>query len=299
MMTLWMKLAVLAVLGTTTPEQTTHPAYTPYSYDQTLTAVAETITAEEAELILTVDVEEEINYWMIKEHFGFDDTVIEDILHVALHTAEEPMLIAHIVSTESGGDRDVINYCKVWGEPFYNESKERWEKKCVKLGSCYTNCRKKRHVWRNHLDVGLYQLRDVVERVGGPEDSKRFCGWSWLRDFERDTGRDVSSECALERFCARDAMIHAVHTLREEQLAAAHRGVGKANCRGLPDEWKWMGLWNGCKSARNHADHTAPLVEMRDFHVRLTMLRYRIDEIAEKWPLLGYLIVPLKGQKVV
>jgi len=243
---------------------------------------------EERELLVLVYVEEEVNIRLLKEEYGFADDVIEDIMYVHLYTAVDPMVLGSIVDRESGGKRQAMNYCREWGKPYWNEKKERWEKKCVKLGSCYTNCRNKRHVWKNHLDIGLWQLRDVVERVGGPENSRRFCGWSWIRDYSHELpkGEKVTSDCAIERFCARDAMVHAVTTLMAEQIRMKGR-VAKANCRDVPDEIKWLGLWNGCRSARNHARRSAKMIERRDLMVHIGVIYHHFRLVTDDWPVIG------------
>jgi hypothetical protein len=245
-------------------------------------------TDEERKLLIEVYVEESVNTRLLKEEYEFPDDIIEDIMYVSLNTSVDPLVLGSIVDRESGGKRQAANWCKEWGEPYYNERKERWEKKCVKLGSCYSNCQKKRRVWKNHLDIGLWQLRDVVERVGGPENSRRFSGWSWLRSFNKGKPRSewVKSNCAMERFCSREAMIHAVWSLMEEQIKLKDR-VAKADCRDVPEDMKWLGLWNGCKSARNHTRRSAVLKERRKLLVHIAVLYHQFRLATDDWPLIG------------
>lgn len=247
-------------------------------------------TKEERELLILVYVEEEINIRILREEYNFSDDVIEDIMYVHLNTSVDPLVLGSIVNRESCGRRGAINYCKVWGPAVYNEKKERWEKRCAERGRCYEGCRKDRSIWKNHLDVGLWQLRDVIERVGGPENSRRFAGWSWLRSYNTTLpkGEKVESDCALDRFCSREAMVHAVWSLMEEQVRLVERGVrGKADCRGLPENLKWLGLWNGCRSARNHTRRAMALMERRQFMVQIGVFYHNFRLATDDWPVIG------------
>ena len=193
---------------------------------------------------------------LMRDSYNFDDDILEDLLWVWARTGVDMLTLGSIVDRESSATRGAVNYCKVWGKPFYNEKKGRWEKKCDKGGSCHKNCRQRREVWKNHLDVGLWQTRDVVERVGGPEGSRRWCGWSWLRKYRYVTGDKVGPDCALDRYCSRKLVVFVINTLQEY---APKIGMSCGKRDPLPSEFQWLIGWNGCGSARNHVKRTEVL----------------------------------------
>ena len=244
---------------------------------------AETAPLDEETLKTTISRQ------ILKEEFDFADDVIEDILYVAAKTGVDPLVIGSIVGQESGGRRGVLNYCTKWGKPFLNtkRKKPRWEKKCDKWKSCYKNCLSKPGVWKNHLDVGLWGLRDVVERVGGPENSRRFAGWSWVRPYKYSLpkGTHVPQDCTLIRECSREVAAFAINSYQKEWDRLKDSKVGKANCRGVPTKLKWMGFWNGCSSAKNHAENAIKLQERRNLRVGIRYFIERLKVVTEDWPL--------------
>lgn len=276
------------------PVYTTPTNWAQQIYEQTFTPDEQPLLTSDETGVLEdaiIEVKEQVNRQLLKENYRFEDDVIEDLLYIARNTDVDPLVVGSLVDRESGGNRDVMNYCTKWGKPQYNKRKKRWQKRCIEWASCYGECRQKRHVWRNHLDVGLYGLRDVVERVGGPENCRRFCGWSWIRSYKyslpEKERRTVTSDCALDRMCSRDAVIYVIGTLQAERERLKDSRVSRAHCRGVPEELKWLGFWNGCKSARNHATRSAIMIRKRYVRVQVQYWLYKIQIAIENWPLIG------------
>jgi hypothetical protein len=196
----------------------------------------------------------------------FSDTVVEDIFYVADQAGIHPFLAASIAFRESGGDRTIFSSCVKWedgvkpdGEPY---------RKCVEWVTC-RGCGLGGVGWANHLDVGLWGLRDVVERV--PANGK-FAGWSWLRFYSSfKPNPKVGSRCALDRFCSREVFV-----LVSLYLQVAHM---TDPCPGLPQEVAWLKGWNKCKSAEGH------LLRVSGMRLRLGTLR--VGRVVAKALLLG------------
>jgi len=236
--------------------------------------------ASEADPVIEASVQ------VIRDAFPeFSQEVIEDILWVARETDQDPLVIASIVKQESTGRYDVMSYCVVWAKPVWIPKTKKWNKPCTKWATCRTNCRNTPAVWKNHLDLGLWQLRDVVEK----KPDGKFAGWSWLRWYRGKTQEKITSSCALNRECARKVMARAVlhlaaeserahllakkekRTPREQRVLAALSSDFR--CREVPQEFRWLGGWNGCSSALNHAQVTAGLRSKRDLVVGIRYLR--------------------------
>jgi hypothetical protein len=159
--------------------------------------------------------------------FGFDDTVNEDIFWVSERAGVRPSVLASIVEEESGGERGVFSYCLEW---------ELIEggKRCVKQASCYSWCKP---FWKDHLDVGLWGLRDAPEPA-----------FSWLRKYNAPLPKRnrLRSTCTLNRECSRELMAYAMIRTKE----VAPRTCGRySGCYG---ELAWLSRWNGCSSCGNH-----------------------------------------------
>jgi len=201
--------------------------------------------------------------------------VIDDIFWVAERTEQDPLVLASVVYRESKGHREATNFCIRWGEPYLREEDGRWFKPCLQYNSCYVGCRKNPYIIKNQLDVGVWQLRNVVEL----KPDGKYAGWSWVRSYRIKTGAKAGPHCAYERECSRNAMVFAVNDLRttaEEvaRVASLRKPTARqkkylANmahyrCKGVPDELRWLGGWNKCKSALNHTKVSSQLVAQRD-----------------------------------
>jgi len=170
--------------------------------------------------------------YVLEKSFEFDDTIIEDILYVSEISGADPMILASIVNRESDGKRQATRYCVEWRDGI---SKGK-DAKCLKERSCYTKCRKKREVWKNRLDVGLWQLRDAPT-------------WSWVRWYRKNHNPEASRDCAVERECSREAMIHIILYLKRRA-----RGKNPRKCT-RPEyvaEYQWIAYWNWCGSYGKH-----------------------------------------------
>ena len=146
------------------------------------------------------------------------DTITRDVAYVAAEAAVAAPVLRELVRRESGERPEAIRYCKQWKG-----------KRCAKERSCYTRCPARPEVWKNRLDVGLWQLRDAPT-------------WSWRRWYNREHG-PVPETCLVEHECARRVMVAAVLHMKRQ----ASRSRWK--CRTPPVEgYEWMSLWNGCRS---------------------------------------------------
>jgi len=95
-----------------------------------------------------------------------------------------------LVATIMQPNHELVRYCTHW-EPTDdgrvwcpNDSKHQ--------ASCRKNCMRKRHVWRNRLDLGLFDLRCPPARVGGVP----------VRGFSQCRAYGVEPECAMDPMCA-------------------------------------------------------------------------------------------------
>ncbi len=168
------------------------------------------------------------------------DARAEDLAYlVSLETGEPEALIRVVMLRESSKKPDSVLYCTRWEEVPDGPNKGRLI--CRKWTTCHGGCRRKPHVWRNRLDVGLFGLRDVPYRVNG----KRTVGTSQPRRF------GVSSECALDPLCS--ALLASAVIRRLKALPPK-----RCNLKGVPDSvGSWltyyaagMGKTTGCRSRR-------------------------------------------------
>lgn len=210
---------------------------------------------------------------LIVETYRFAPEVVEDILWVARETSMSPLLLASVVDRESEGLRTAASYCGSWATPVYNSVKKSWNKPCLRSVTCRKGCRTTRTIWKNHLDLGLWQLRDVVEKT--PDG--RFAGWSWLRWYSRTSKTRVTSDCAFDRECSRLVMAAIVPHLEKWALTSTDYS---ARCPGVPPEWRWLGGWNGCSSALNHAKRATELHRLLKARLELGHLLYDLSDMA-------------------
>lgn len=181
-------------------------------------------------------------YNLIQEKFGFDETIIEDIRYVAEESDTSPFLLASIVDRESDGKREATRYCVEW------RKKEKGQRpKCLKERSCYTGCKAKRHVWKNRLDVGLWQLRDAPT-------------WSWVRWYRKNHNSDVGEFCAVERECSRAAMVQIVIYLKRR----AKKGTRRCSKPRYMPEHQWVAYWNWCGSYNSHIKMFMQLTKLHE-----------------------------------
>ena len=151
------------------------------------------------------------------------ESILTDATYVSEQTGVPVTLLLHLIERESGTNYQATRYCKEWGG-----------KRCAVEASCYTNCQKRLNVYRNGIDLGLWQLRHSRT-------------WSWIRSYNRANGTEHGRECAYDRECARSVMVHAVQSLRRRAKRS------KWDCK-TPriDAIAWLRYWNGCGSYRKY-----------------------------------------------
>lgn len=152
-----------------------------------------------------------------------DLSIFMDAVYVSKQTGVSGLLLLHLIERESGSNYQATRYCKEW------EGNH-----CTVEASCYTDCQKRRNVYRNGLDLGLWQLRHSRT-------------WSWIRSYNKANGTKHGRECAYDRECARSVVVHAIRSLQER----ARRS--KWDCK-TPrvDAIAWLRYWNGCGSYRKY-----------------------------------------------
>lgn len=129
------------------------------------------------------------------------------------------LALADLASRESTLNAEAVRWCVSWGE-----------KGCISEAGCYHNCRARKQVWSNRLDVGFWQLRDAPS-------------WSWMRYYAKVGKAPYNPTCALNRACAAFAMIAAIRHLKVVESRTKWRCAAKRNPR-----IAWIAKWNGCKS---------------------------------------------------
>jgi len=184
-------------------------------------------------------VEDHVVRQVIETNFDFDETIVEDIFYVAERAEADPMILASVVNRESNGHRQATRYCAKW------KRKEDGKRTCVKEKSCYTKCATRtfkdangiiQSVWKNRLDVGLWQLRDAPS-------------WSWVRWYRKNHDPSIPKKCAVQRECSREAMVHIVKYLKKRASYKNSRSCRKP--LHIP-EYQWIAYWNWCGSYNNH-----------------------------------------------
>ena len=203
-----------------------------------------------------------VDVWVMQS-FGFSESVMEDIHYVAQKTGEDIAILSSLVNRESDGKYVTTRYCLEWKTTIHvnkETGEESFSKKCEKEKSCYSKCGSREEVWNNHLDSGLWQLRDVVEKGS---DGK-YEGWSWLRYYNghcREEGeKAVRSKCALDRECSRKVVICAINYLKERAEKSGSRCISHSGKKCLKrckepeggEKYRWLQYWNGCKSYQKH-----------------------------------------------
>jgi len=136
---------------------------------------------------------------------------------VSQETGEPEALIRVVMSREAGNRPDAIRYCTRW------EKRAPRGLRCTAEASCYSGCRRKSHVWRNRLDLGMCGIRDVPWKV----DGVRTYGFSWARRL------GVSSDCLIQPLCA---SLAAAEIIRRLKALPPKR----CNLKGVPDS---VGSW--------------------------------------------------------
>ncbi len=144
------------------------------------------------------------------------ELVIED---VAKRAEVAPWVIRWRLGRESDWQPGVVRYCLLW---------DASGRECQKETDCRRNCTRK-EVWKNRLDVGLFQLRDAPS-------------WSWRRWWNKNNPDDKrDAKCLLDPVCAADIAVAAILYLKGR--AANERWKCKTPKVG---EIAWLAWWNGC-----------------------------------------------------
>jgi len=130
-----------------------------------------------------------------------------------------------LVATIMQPNHELVRYCTHW-EP--TGDNRVWCSNSNQA-SCYEGCQGKRKVWRNRLDIGLFDLRCPPARVGG----KRVRGFSQCRAY------GVEPECAMDPMCAAEVAAKVI-------LEAKRLPPKPCHLRGVPDEYgSWIAHYAG------------------------------------------------------
>jgi len=190
----------------------------------------------------------------------YNEEAVLALVAVAKGTNVDPLILVSILERESGGgDPLCTNFCVEWGKykKWVKKKGKRvwvWRWKCKTQYSCQ-NCwgkgakiKRKRYsaadIRRMGTDLGRWQLRRAPLKLGGS---------SWIRYFNKVTGRKEGADCAYDFNCSNAAMVEAVKYMMEHP---------RFKCRSpyIP-EMQWVGSWNGCKSYRRHIKRFGELTE--------------------------------------
>ncbi len=150
------------------------------------------------------------------------------ISEVAEGAGVEEWVIERRVSRESDFLPGVVRYCVRWEPSPLKRS--LW--KCAEETDCRKDCTRPK-VWKNRLDVGLFQLRDAPS-------------WSWRRWFNEEFDDVRSPECLLDPACAADIAVEAILYLK----GRARREPWKCKTPKVASI-AWLAWWNGCGCYRD------------------------------------------------